>query len=191
MSKDLLCALAESFEHYLTLVRVVPGKTYDYAARGDFNLPVIEHVRHANKCAPVGEWTYIAVPSGEDLMSLGPNSRLYVGAQTSDRMFRGDKIKGENFHHRQMRRGKTDDNLVNYLSSTGAVDIHRLPLHSLRSERAVDWAVEKLARLPTSNRSHLGYWVEQLLLAQHPGWRWNKAWPSPALVSALRGVGLL
>lgn len=191
LSEDPLVALAANFEHYLTLVRLVPGQSYNYAARQAFNLPVIEHRRHAPKCARGEEWTYVAVPAGADLGGLTTNQRLYVGAQTSDRMFRGDSKLGENFHHDQMRKGRGQDSLPTYLAATGSVDVYRLPMHLLRMQKQPDPVTRRILALPASSRNHLGYWAEQLLLLRSGPWRWNVAQPSTSTVDTLRGVGLI
>lgn len=190
-NEDPLATLAPHFESYLTLVRLVPGQTYNYAARKFLNLPVIEHRRHAPKCGPGEEWTYVVVPAGADLRRRSPGQRLYVGAQTSDRMFRGDDVRDENFHHAEMRRGRDGDNLESFLATNGSVDVHRLPMHRLRAQTQQDPVVRRLLALPASSRQHTGYWAEQLLLLRSGPWRWNVATPSSSTVDRLRAVGLL
>lgn len=189
-NEDPLATLAQHFERYLTLVRLVPGRTYNYAARKFFNLPVIEHRRHAPKCGPGEEWTYVVVPAGADLRRLSPGERLYVGAQTSDRMFRGD-VRDENFHHAEMRRGRDLDNLASFLATNGSVEVYRLPMHRFRTQTPQDPVVRRLLALPDSSRQHMGYWAEQLLLLRSGPWRWNVATPSSSTVERLRAVGLL
>ena len=169
-------ALAPYFERYLTLERVHPTRTYNYKARGFIGWPVIEVTMHKPKCS-AGSWLYAAVPEGSNLPRVPATERLYVGSQTSDRMFRGDGMDGINFHHAQMRAGNGDDNPVNYLRAGGRVDLHRM------SESAMNRALSDapaLARLATPIRAmtkkHLGYWIEQVVLAEAPGlWRWNTA----------------
>lgn len=190
LNDDPPTSLAQHFEHYLTLVRVVPGLTYNYAARRQSDLPVIEHRRHGPKCALGEEWTYTAVPVGADLRRLGTEQRLYVGAQTSDRMFRGDYVRDENFHHAEMRRGRDRDNLDSFLASGGCVDVYRLPMHRFRAQTQQDLVLRRLLALPTSSRQHFGYWAEQLLLIRSGPWRWNVAAPSTSTAARLRGVGL-
>lgn len=190
-TEDPLATLAQHFEQYLTLVSLVPGRTYNYAARKFFNVPVIEHRRHAPKCAPGEEWAYVVVPAGADLRRLSASQRLYVGAQTSDRMFRGDDVRDENFHHAEMRRGRDRDNLESFLASKGSVEVYRQSMHRLRAQTPQDAVVRRLLALPTSSRQHLGYWAEQLLLVRSGPWRWNVATPSSSTVERLRGVGLL
>lgn len=186
--EDPLATIAEHFEHYLTLIRLVPGETYNYAARRFFGLPVVEHRRHAPKCGPGEEWTYVVVPVGADLRRLSPEQRLYVGAQTSDRMFRGDDVPDENFHHAEMRRGRDRDNLESFLAAGGSVDVYRLPMHRFRTQTPQDPVLRRLLALPTASRQHLGYWAEQLLLLSCGPWRWNVAKPSASAVVCLRGV---
>ena len=95
----ILPFVAKYAEHYLTLHRLHPTRTYNYLARKVENEPVIEVTRHAQKCRIGESWMYIAVPSGARLIDLGREEKLYVGAQTTDRMFRGDGLGGDNFHH--------------------------------------------------------------------------------------------
>lgn len=188
---DPLASLAQYFERYLTLVRVVPGRTYNYKARGFFDLPVIEHHRHAPKCAVGDEWTYVAIPTGADLRRLSREQRLYIGAQTSDRMFRGDDVREENFHHAEMRRGRDRDNLESFLNTEGPVDVYRLPMHRFRTQPVRDPLLQHLLTLPTSSRQHLGYWAEQLLLLRSGPWRWNVAAPPTSTAERLRSGGLV
>ncbi|WP_151445818.1 hypothetical protein [Lacisediminimonas profundi] len=173
---DPLKFLAPFFEHYITLEGVHPSLTYDYKARGLRNQPVIMSRRHQPKCAAGEAWTYIAVPHGAKLASLGDEERLYVGAQTSDRMFRAGP---ENFHHAQMRAGNGDHNLVSYLRSTGRVAIHRIDTQrivaGIRKEPELSRLIP-ITQQPASARFHMGYWFEQCLLTVHEGqWKWNTA----------------
>jgi hypothetical protein len=100
---DIISRLSSHFERYLTIERVHASATYDYRARGMYGLPVFVTTMHRPKCAG-GSWTYIAVAHGANPAALIPGERLYVGSQTMDRMFRGDGMRGTNFHHAQMRR---------------------------------------------------------------------------------------
>jgi len=115
----------------LTLERVRAQATYNYKARGFFDLPVIESTFHAPKCRP-DSWLYVAAPTGSSLAALSPSDKLYVGSQTADRMFQGDGMGGNNFHHAQMRAGNGNDTLLNYLSAGHRVDIHRISALGLR-----------------------------------------------------------
>ena len=165
--------LAPWFERYITINRLVPGKTYNYAKRGFKNLPVMDITMHRPKCTP-DSWLYVTTPVPASLSKLSPADKLYVGSQTADRMFRGDGLKGSNFHHAQMRAGNGERNLEAFVRAGGKVDIHRASSAALRE------AVKKVDRLrcfsillqqPTK---HAGYWFEQAILALEPGqWAWN------------------
>ena len=112
----LIDKLGAISEHYLTLQRVDTFRKYNYAKRNYFDLPVIEVSRHGQKCKNGESWLYFAVPSNARLNSLAPEDRLYVGAQKQDRMFRGDGLNGNNYHHAEMRKGNGDDNPVAFLN---------------------------------------------------------------------------
>lgn len=170
----ILESLAPYFERYLTLERVHPTKTYNYKARGFFGWPVIEITLHKPKCTP-GSWLYVAVPAGTQLTSIDSFEKLYVGSQTSDRMFRGDGMSGLNFHHAQMRAGNGEDNPVTYLRAGGRVDILRVGESSMRRALTDAPALMRLAAPMTAmTKKHVGYWLEQVILAKEPKqWRWN------------------
>jgi hypothetical protein len=171
--------LAGAFERYLTLHRVNPARTYSYAARGFSNLPVIDVTQHGPKCKSGESWMYVAAPEGASLYALGPTDRLYVGAQTQDRMFRGDGGGGANYHHAEMRAGNGKDTPVAFLQTGRGIEIHRASADAIRNR------VEKTAELdplvlllrqPTTTKRHLGWWFEQYVLYREPGqWRWNTA----------------
>jgi len=174
---DILPFVAKHAEHYLTLHRVHPARTYNYQARGFKDQPVIEASRHAQKCRIGESWMYIAVPTGSKLNGLAQEEKLYVGAQTQDRMFRGDGLGGDNFHHAEMRAGKGSSNLVSFLRSGRAVEIHRIP--SAQMCKVVQ-SVPELERLlpltqqPLTSTKHLGWWFEQYVLyCDAQIWRWN------------------
>jgi hypothetical protein len=172
----VLASLAPYFEHYLTLERVHPTATYNYKARGFFDWPVIDVTMHRPKCTP-GSWLYVAVPAGADLAALRQDERLYVGSQTGDRMFRGDGMRGRNFHHAQMRVGNGDDNPVNYLRSGRRIDLHRVNDISMRRALSEVPSLAALtAALSSTAKNHLGYWLEHIVLATEARqWRWNTA----------------
>ena len=173
----ILPFVAKYAEHYLTLHRLHPTRTYNYLARKVENEPVIEVTRHAQKCRIGESWMYIAVPSGARLIDLGREEKLYVGAQTTDRMFRGDGLGGDNFHHAEMRGGKGSDNLVAFLRSGQAIEIHRIA--GAQMCNAVQSMPElkrllPLTRQPLTATKHLGWWFEQFALYRDPSiWRWN------------------
>lgn len=172
---SLIFHLAPVFERYLTLERVRAQATYNYKARGFFDLPVIESTFHAPKCRP-DSWLYVAAPTGSSLAALSPSDKLYVGSQTADRMFRGDGMGGNNFHHAQMRAGNGNDTLLNYLSAGHRVDIHRISALGLRQAVLGTEALHRLAPLLEQPTRHVGYWFEQFVLHEDgKSWRWNTA----------------
>ena len=173
---DVVELLAPYFERYVTLERVHPTKTYSYKARGFFGWPVIEITMHKPKCS-AGSWLYLAAPVGADLAKLRPTEKLYIGSQTADRMFRGDGMDGLNFHHAQMRAGNGDDTPVNYLKAGGRIDLYRMAEPSMKRALAEVSSLERIASpLAAMTRKHLGYWLEQVILAKYSKqWRWNTA----------------
>jgi hypothetical protein len=170
--------LASGFDLYLTLHRLHPSRTYSYAARKFFNLRVIEHTRHGSKCKAGESWVYVAVPSVATLNDLASNQRLYIGAQTQDRMFRGDNLTGENFHHAEMRRGRGEDNLESYLKLGREVKVFRIAAADVYrfAKSAQDLhSLYRLMQQPLPPRTHQAGWLEQYVLHYElPAWRWNK-----------------
>lgn len=172
---NVVSLLAPYFERYITLEHVHPSQTYDYKARGFFGLPVIEVSMHKPKCSP-DSWLYVAVPADVSLSSLAQGQRLYVGSQTSDRMFRGDAMGGLNFHHAQMRAGNGDDNPVNYLRAGGRVTVHRVNATRIAAAFAEVPSLHRFRPLLAQTRMHVGYWLEQhVLMHELNDWRWNTA----------------
>lgn len=174
---DIISTIAPLFERYITLERVHPTSKYDYKARGMFSLPVFECTMHRPKCA-AGSWTYVAVPAGADLAHLAEGQRLYVGTQTVDRMFRGDGMKGSNFHHAQMRAGNGSDTPEALLRAGQRIDIYRLDATRLATFLAsrphVQAQVPGLLQLIGHPAKHPGYWLEQFILHHEAKtWRWN------------------
>lgn len=165
---------AASFEKYITIHGLNNNQTYNYAKRNIFNSPVVLHTRHRPKCAIGESWMYVAISHGAHLECLDPLERLYVGAQTQDRMFRGDGLNGDNFHHAEMRNGNNNYNLIQYLQTGKEVDIYRAPskvLARLVSEHSELNYLNPLLTLPISTKKHLGYWFEQAVLHyEHPQW---------------------
>jgi hypothetical protein len=177
MQQTITQHLASGFELYLTLHGIHATKTYSYAARKFFNLPVIEHTRHSPKCKLGESWVYVAAPAEAKLAELDLDQMLYIGAQTSDRMFRGDNPHGDNFHHAEMRRGRDHDNLESYLRRGGQVNVHRIAafdIHRLaKSKRELALFAELMAQ-PLPPRTHQAWWLEQYVLHHElPNWRWN------------------
>ena len=174
---DIIQTLSSYFQPYLSVSGIRAGQTYNYAARGMFDLPIFDLVMHRPK-TPNGAWTYLAVPAGSSLTALKENERLYVGCQTSDRMFRGDfdkELKGKNFHHCQMRTGRNGDNAETYLKSGMQFDIFVLDAKNLIFKIRNDSSLSHLTKLMSQPENHPGYWLEQFILATQPGrWRWNQ-----------------
>lgn len=178
MEPSIIRHLATRFEPYLTLHRIHPSKTYSYAARKFFNLPIVDHTRHAPKCKNGESWVYVATPSDAELNNLALTQRLYIGAQTQDRMFRGDNLDGENFHHAEMRRGRGDDNLQSYLNGGGEVKVHRISaadITFLAKSSPGLVRLQKLMQQQLPPRAHTAWWLEQYVLHYELAeWRWNK-----------------
>ncbi|MCY4745647.1 hypothetical protein NYO99_11745 [Pelomonas sp. UHG3] len=187
---SLIPAAASVAERYITLKRAQPSRTYDYAKRGMFGLPVFETELHAPKCKSGESWIYFAVAEGANPMALQARERLYVGAQTQDRMFRGDGMRGENFHHAQMRAGNGSDTPHAFLLSGKSIVIYRSASQRLASAVNADPALARLRTLteqPRTARQHLGWWYEQYVLLSEPGqWRWNTA-PADSTLASLLG----
>jgi hypothetical protein len=176
---SLIDRLEPLSELYVTLQCVNPSRKYDYAKRNYFDWPVIDIERHGPKCKIGESWLYFAVPYQAKLGSLGPQERLYIGAQTQDRMFRGDGLEGDNYHHAEMRKGNGADNPVAFLNSGNQVSIFRA-----RADAVADLVsrvsnleeLQILTRQPRTPRKHLGWWFEQyVLLSEWGSWRWNTA----------------
>ena len=188
---NVLPFFAKSFEHYLTLERLDPVRKYSYAKRDMYNLPVIDVTIHRPKCKLGEPWMYIAVPPQADFAMLRADQRLYVGAQTQDRMFRGDGLDGNNFHHGEMRAGNGKDNLVSYLQSGSFVDIYRIEagsiIKTIRSSTDLECLLP-LIQQPKNPRKHIGYWLEQCILYKEPAqWRWNTA-PADKVIGGILGI---
>ena len=176
---NLIPYLAPLAERYLTLLRVHPSYRYSYAKRGYFDVPVIEVDQHGPKCKQGETWLYFAVPSTACLTALAPEDRLYVGAQTQDRMFRGDGLDGKNYHHGEMRAGNGSDNPVAFLSTGQRIAIYRVPANRIDALVRQTPELEQLrvlAQQPRTPKKHLGWWYEQYVLySEQKQWRWNTA----------------
>lgn len=188
---DLLSAAAPVAERYLTLLRVHPTRTYNYAARGYFDLPVIEVEQHAPKCKQGESWLYFAVPEAAAISALQQTDRLYVGAQTQDRMFRGDGLDGTNYHHAEMRAGNGSDTPVNFLKTDGRIAIYRARSDRIASQilaRPELRHLHALTQQPRTKTKHLGWWMEQYVLFSQAGqWRWNTAKADKSLPTLFAG----
>ncbi len=187
---SLIPHLSAVAERYLTLLRVDPQRTYDYAARKLRGLEVIEVDHHAPKCRVGESWLYFAVGASTDLTAMTSEDRLYVGAQTGDRMFRGDGLKGKNFHHAQMRAGNGKDTLSSYLIGGRQIAIYRVPA-AVIARQVQDTAILQPLRIllsqPVTSVKHLGWWFEQYVLFTERGlWRWNTAQADKSLGDLFR-----
>jgi hypothetical protein len=186
---SLVSDLASSFEHYLTLERVDPTRTYDYPKHG-YGFPIIDVTRYGEKCKKGESWLYLAAPIEARLKCLAANEKLYVGAQTQDRMFRGSGQGGNNYHHNEMRKGNGTDNPISFLRSGQQAAIYRISAAAI--ERQVSSRSElafllPLLRQPRTPKRHVGWWFEQFILFEEPGtWRWNTDPADRAIVQAFR-----
>jgi len=185
---NLLPSIATVAERYLTLLRVHPTKIYNYAKRGFVGLPIIEVEQHGPKCKQGESWIYFAVPDGADLIALKPSERLYVGAQTQDRMFRGDGLDGANYHHAEMRAGNGDDTPLTFLRAGRRIAIYRAQADRIAAMIQTQPSLSRLQVLlqqPRTPTKHLGWWFEQYVLFSEPRqWRWNTA-PANKVVALL------
>ena len=186
---DTLALLAPYFDRYITLERVHPHATYNYKARNMFELPVIDITLHQPKCSP-GSWLYVALPLGARLAALEQGEHLYIGSQTGDRMFRGDGLRGTNFHHAQMRAGNGDDNPIGFLRSGKKIDIYRISAEQISHALTSVSELSGLRSLLDQPTKHVGYWFEQLLLhTKKAMWRWNTAPADGPSVAVFRTLG--
>lgn len=183
---NLVSLLAPHFDRYLTLERVHPTKTYHYKARGFFDLPVIDITMHKTKCIP-GSWLYIAVPANANVTSLEPSEKLYIGSQTADRMFRGDGMAGQNFHHAEMRAGNGTDDPLTYLRSGRKVSIFCISAAAIAKAIATTASLSRFQPLLHQPKKHVGYWFEQSVLdSERLDWRWNTAGADRTAQAVLR-----
>lgn len=182
----LIAHLAPIAEHYLTLLRVDPSRQYSYAKRGYFNLPVIEVEQHGPKCKKGESWLYFAIPDNASISRLASEERLYIGAQTQDRMFRGDRCGGNNYHHGEMRAGNGSDNPIAFLSTGQKVNIYRVPANKIETiilETPKLANLKVLAEQPRTSKKHLAWWYEQYVIYSEPmQWRWNTASADKSLI---------
>ncbi|MFB9886909.1 hypothetical protein [Balneatrix alpica] len=176
---DLIPEISSLAQKYVTLNGINPSKTYDYVTktRKFRGLPIIDSILHARKCGSGESWLYVAVPLGAELSQLSAQDRLYIGAQTQDRMFRGDGLNGKNFHHAEMRAGKGEDNLENYLKSGKKAVIYRFNAYRIEALVRRQPQLSELLVLLDQRRTptkHLAWWFEQYALYCEPNvWRWN------------------
>jgi len=170
--------LSRYFQKYITITGLT-GETYTYKARSDKNYPVVDYVLHKEKCK-LGSWLYIAVDGNSDLNNLDNAQKLYVGSQTQDRMFRGDGLKGKNFHHLEMRKGFGQNNLEEYLQKGRTVEIYIISKGVLERGAAEAPELEHIAPILADDSlrkyaNHPAYWYEQIILSEEKrSWSWNE-----------------
>jgi hypothetical protein len=174
---SLVPIAAKIAERYITISRAHPTKTYNYAVRGYFDFPVFEVEQHGPKCKQGESWLYFAIPEDADPHTLSFADRLYVGAQTQDRMFRGDGMSGANYHHAEMRAGNDGDTPLAFLQAGKRIVIYRAMAERIASLIKADpslVALQVLEQQLRTPKKHLGWWFEQYTLySEHRKWRWN------------------
>lgn len=193
---DFVATIAPHVTPYLTISGLT-GRTYTYEARfKKRRFPVLNHTMHQEKCAP-GAMLYMAVAADADVRQLKPGEKLYVGSQcANDRMFRGDGLDGENFHHAEMREGNLGQGLEAYVAQGGKVTIYTLASATLVRLAAKVPALRKMGALARGEanlplRYHGGYWAEQLILRdEFAQWAWNTQPASYKALAVLREHGL-
>lgn len=169
--------LSKYFKEYIT-INGLTGATYTYAVRSDKRWPVVSCYMHMAKCKP-SSWLYIAIDANADMNNLNESDMLYIGSQTQDRMFRGDGLKGNNFHHQEMRNGKGGSNLESYLANGSSVKIYVLDKSFLERITNTDNFLIKYKPILDSKEinkkvGHAGYWYEQIILSENrDSWSWN------------------
>lgn len=194
---DITSLIAASAIPYIS-INGFTGGTYTYKARTkDLRHPIVEHRAHERK-ASAGSMIYLAVDSEANLLDLKAGEKLYVGSQSGiDRMFRGDGMKGGNFHHAQMREGNNGQGLLSYLARGRKVTIYRVSSADLM--RLVDanscmvrYKPLVSGRLALSRgRDFAGYWFEQLILRDEKSeWAWNTQGAHADAVQAMAAVGI-
>jgi hypothetical protein len=175
--------LSRYFQRYITITGFT-GETYTYVARSrdkknPEKYPILDCQLHREKCKP-GSWLYIAVEGNSDLNNLDNAQKLYVGSQTQDRMFRGDGLKGKNFHHQEMRKGSGQNNLEEYLQKGRTVEIYIISKGVLERGAAEAPELKHIAQILADDSlkkyaNHPAYWYEQIILSEEKrSWSWNE-----------------
>lgn len=169
----------------ISITGIVADKTYDYGARKLFDLPVVDHelLRPRDKSESI---IYMAVDLNIDVHEVTPEDLLYVGSEAagSSRMFRGDGLRGRNFHHKEMRSGRAGKNLVQHLVENGPVMVLSasgdLAVEQLASNPLLDGYGVYYQHILEANASKSrkgighGYALEQLILLKDGQvWDWN------------------
>ena len=169
--------LGKYLQKYIS-ISGLSGSTYTYKARSKEPFPVVTHKLHKEKCKP-GSWLYVALDSKADIKNIKNSDKLYIGSQTQDRMFRGDGLKGTNFHHLEMRKGNQHLNLINFLEAGNEVIIYRLGKDQLFQIAENEPDLKRIRPIISSSKiqkftNSPGYWFEQIVLYQEKEcWDWN------------------
>lgn len=194
---DLIATIASQLTPYITISGLA-GRTYTYRKRfGDRQFPVMAHTMHQRKGAP-GAMLYVAVAAEADLSQLKQGQKLYVGSQGSvDRMFRGDGLNGENFHHAQMRDGNRGQGLETYVARGGKVVIYAVSSSKLAELAGKAPQLQNFKPFATGEaalsrgRNHAGFWAEQIILRdEHGQWAWNTQGASSDSLAMLKQYGI-
>ena len=162
--------LSSKFKKYIT-IKGLTGERYNYRSK---NHPVVDYEIHKEICIN-GSWLYIAVEGNSDVLDLDDSKKLYVGCKKERaRMFRG--LNGKNFHHKQMRKGKGQNNLEGYLQIGGTVDIYIIDiLGMLDAEVTERQYMAAILAHPPKYSEHPAWWYEQIILSEEKrSWSWNK-----------------
>lgn len=177
---DLVRQLAPLMTPYLSITGLTGGH-YTYKKRfADKPFPIVDLTMHQKKGA-LGGMLYMAIAAGANLQALARGQKLYVGSQSGpDRMFRGDGLRGGNFHHAQMRAGNNGQSLESYLAKGGKADVYAVSnahLIELAESSSLLRGLLPMARGEVTlsrGRDYAGYWFEQLILRDElPQWAWN------------------
>ena len=194
---DIIKQLAPHFNPYISITNV-SDNTYTYDARTkDKKLPVLNHILHQKKnCGD--SMLYIAIPAGANVNKLNHGEKLYVGSQSAtDRMFRGDGMKGLNFHHAEMRNGNNGNSLITYLNSGRSVDILNLKSQHLIELTKILPSFSKIEKLASGidkllrGGNYAGFWFEQLILRDElKDWAWNTKGADANALQALTRYGV-
>jgi len=192
---NLVALLAPYFEPYITIHGISSSPSYAYAKHGVVAGEVLDFTMHRPKIS-AGEWLYVATPVHARLEALERDSRLYVGCEKSDRMFRGTRSDGKalNLHHREMRKGNGKVNLISHLRSRGSVRLHLIGKPGLERATREVRALATLRSLldePKLPRVHAGTRFEGTILHFEQGqWLWNVQDAHKGVVAYLRSLGV-
>ena len=184
-------SLSKYFSLYLTIDGFT-GETYTYKKRTDDVFPEVSCKMHKPKCQP-GSWLYIAIDGDANIQNLNQSDTLYVGSQTQDRMFRGDGLKGKNFHHAEIRKGNGMKNLEEHLSKRNSVKIFTLSKDTMEKFVIEDPDLMHLQIIHQEKykktKIHPGYWLEQIILSEDiKEWAWNTKGVDSSAMAAIKRI---